>query len=168
MAGTGKGNIQQVQIIHYILQMLMMIIRFIDRLHHGFCIEVYRYEGQFIEWLFLWLTPDSIHFFQFPVAERHDYIIKFQSFTLMDSDKSDSVNSITMNTFLMNGIVPFLEKGIYIAAVVYQIFVHPVIEGTDISALFLHILYLIHPQGSIKNLCKLKERFFQQGRTLFQ
>ena len=84
----------------------------------------------------------------------------------MDGDKSDSVNSITMNTFLMNGIVPFLEEGINVAAVVNQIFIHLVIEGTDISTLFLHIFYLIHFQDSIKNLRKLKEWLFQQGFTL--
>ena len=55
--GTGEGNIEQVEIVHYILQMLIIIVGFVNRIYHSFLGKIYRYKRHPAEGVYLGRTP---------------------------------------------------------------------------------------------------------------
>lgn len=99
MTGSGECHIEQVQIIYNVLQMLVMVVIFIDASFHLFGTEIYRNQRQFVVRSFLRGTPDGIGFLQLPVAVWHDDMVEFQSLTLVDGDESDTLDAVTMDAF---------------------------------------------------------------------
>ena len=59
----------------------------------------------------------------------------------MYRDEAYAIERIAMYAFLVQRIVPFLDKRVYIATVVLQVSSHLIVEGADISTLTLHLLY---------------------------
>lgn len=62
MTGSGECHIEQVQIIYDVLQMLVMVVIFIDASFHLFGTEIYRNQRQFVVRSFLRSTPDGVGF----------------------------------------------------------------------------------------------------------
>ena len=142
MTGSGECHIEQIQIIYDVLQMLVMVVIFIDASFHLFGTEIYRNQRQFVVRSFLRGTPDGVGFLQLPVAVWHDDMIEFQSLTLVDGDESDALDAVTMDAFFVEIVFPFLEKRLDVAAVVCQEGIQLVVEGTHVGTLHFHIFYL--------------------------
>ena len=122
--------------------MLVVVIVLVDASLHLFGDEIDRNQWYFVERSLGWRTPQgTFGCLQHPVAERNDNIIKLQTLTLVNRDEAYAIERIAMYAFLVQRIVPFLDKRVYIATVVLQVSSHLIVEGADISTLTLHLLY---------------------------
>ena len=76
-------------------------------------------------------------------------MVELQSLTLVDGDETDTISGIAMDALFMDGIVPFRQEGLDVAAIICQIAIQLVIERADIGTLLLHFLHRFHLQDAI-------------------
>ena len=57
LGGTGEGHIEQVHVVHTVLQMFIQVIFLVDSAHHAPLAEVYGYQRQLVEGSFGGCTP---------------------------------------------------------------------------------------------------------------
>ena len=87
----------------------------------------------------------------------------------MDANETDAVDLVTLNGFLVNGVVPTAQEGIDISSCLLQELAHVVVEGADVCALvleFLEVKEREEPFGQVhQRKCKqpLVERDFNIG-----
>ena len=111
LRSTGKCNIEQVHVVHDILQVLLLIVFFVDGVLHLFLGESHGNDWQLVVGIFCFLlAPDNIIFLQFPIAERNDDMVEFQTFAFVNREYPDAVDLIALDGFFMVGVVPFLQK----------------------------------------------------------
>ena len=120
--------------------MLVVVIVLVDASLHLFGDEIDRNQGYFVERSLGRSTPQgAFGWFQLPVAEGDKYVIELQTLTLVNRYEAYAIECIAMYAFLVQCIVPFLDKRVYIATVVLQIGCQLIIEGTDVGTLVLHL-----------------------------
>ena len=69
-------------------------------------------------------------------------MVEFQSLTLVNGQYSDAIKAITLNGFVMQCLVPLLQKVVQSSDVVSQILIQQVIKLTDVRALILECVEL--------------------------
>ena len=80
LAGSGKGHVEQIEIINRGLQMLLQVVGFVDGAHHVFLTIVDGGDGQIAEGCLCGGTPEHVaRMFQGPVAEGTDDVGELQS-----------------------------------------------------------------------------------------
>ena len=137
---TREGYIQQVQVIHRVLQVLIQEGLLIDGASHLFPAIVDGCYRQGIERRCGGFAPQDVGHLQFPVAEGDDDMIELQSFTFVNGQDADAAVRIALYGLAANGFFPFADKGIDVRRVVLRKLVQLVVERTDIGTLFIQVL----------------------------
>ena len=80
LAGSGKGHVEQIEVIYRGLQVLLQVVGLVDGAHHVFLTIVDGGDGQIAEGRLGGSTPEHIaRMFQGPVAEGTDDMGELQS-----------------------------------------------------------------------------------------
>ena len=118
MGSTCKGHVEQVQVVHRILQVLVQIVVLIDGASHLFLAIVDGNQRQGTERFLMGLAPQDIGHLQTPVGIRDDDIVELQSFTLMNCQDADTIRLCTLYGLGTNGLVPLADKRVDIRCIV--------------------------------------------------
>ena len=80
VTGTGKGDVEQVEVVDSILQMFMAVVCLEDGAHHLLLTVVDGDDGKVVEGGFRWLAPEDVTalLLQLPVTERNDDMLVLQ------------------------------------------------------------------------------------------
>ena len=155
-ACTREGHIQEVKVIDDVLQVLLPVVRLIDRSLHGSAREVDGNDRQLVIGLALavGLAPDGTQLLHLPVAERYYDVMELQALTLVDGAQLYTVDLIAGDGILMERVVPQLQEAADIGGVVLKVVGEDVLEGTEIGALVVEFLQLERFYETVDEVCQ--------------
>ena len=136
LAGTGKGHIEQIEIVDSGLEVLLQVVSFVDGAHHVFLTVVDGGDGQIAEGLYGGAAPEHVaRMFQGPVAEGTDDVGELQALGFVDGDQTDAISLVALDGLAVEVLVPLVEERVDIAGVVADKVGELVVEGAYIGAL---------------------------------
>ena len=163
MYGTGEGHIEQVQVVHRVLQVLVLVVVLVDGAHHLLLAVVDGRNGERVERRLVGFAPQDVGHLKAPVAEGNQHVAELQSLRLVYRQDAHAAGLVALDGLPADGRFPLADKGVDIGGIVLRKLVQLVVECAEIRTLVVQTLQI---EDGVQPLGQFVERQLQELRSL--